>query len=534
MPWRSGGRCRRLGGRGSARSRRTAEMVAAPSTAVATAVEVRSFGIVMRSSVLRRRRRLLESESPSAAADAARGVRPHSDGASARRTDRGATSGRTSLRVDRTCDQPGDVPQVRRRVRPSPGTNTRPAQSQRDRGVPLRRRQPARRRAHGGHRARGRRLALRGGRRSVGAQGRRREPAARGGAGLPRRARRGPGPAGPPARRGLRTRCPCPRRPPRDHAPGLDDPARRRPRPPDLDVAGLRDARPTSRRTTRRCGWSAPTAAGTAAARRRAGRSRPPWRHGGPRRPGRPTHLGGHRFAGTLLALPSGRGAGPARRRFRGRGVQGARGRPGPARSHARGRAGLAPVVQVAELHARAELGARRTPRRSGCARWTATRWCSRAGGVDWAVEVEAHPDRAPAAELRRPGDQARLGVPRAVMGTAQPSDTTTHPGGRMTTTPEEPLNDDDMTTVPGGDPRSAWAAATRTAPTATRPTPTTATPATATRPTPPTATPATVTRTARTRTAPTRTAPTRTARTATPPTRPTGTRPERTRPPQR
>ena len=105
-----------------------------------------------------------------------------------------------------------------------------------------------------------------------------------------------------------------------------------------------------------------------------------------------------------------------------------------------------------------------------------------------------------------------------------------------MTTTPEEPLNDDDMTTAPAGDPQAGLGGgdadgtdgdATDTTDgdadgadgDATDTTDGDASDGDATAPTP---------------TAPTRTARTRTAPTGTPPTRPTGTRPERARPAQR
>ena len=234
---------------------------------------------------------------------------------------------------------------------------TRPAQSQGDRGVPLCRRQPARRRTDGGHRARGRRLAVRGGARPVGPQGRRREPPARGGPGVPRRPRGRPGPAGPPPRRRLGARCPRLRRPPRlDRAPASG----RRPWTTSAGSSTSTSPRcapdgPTSRRTTRplwlvctngrrdRCCAEAgrPIAAALSAR----------W----PEETWETTHLGGHRFAGTLLALPSGLALG---RLDAGSAVAACKeleaGRL--PLGHARGRAGRPPAVQVAELHLRAEL----------------------------------------------------------------------------------------------------------------------------------------------------------------------------------
>ena len=68
------------------------------------------------------------------------------------------------------------------------------------------------------------------------------------------------------------------------------------------------------------------------------------------------THLGGHRFSGTLLALPSGVALG---RLDAGSAVDACAGLEAgrlPARS-VRGRAGLSTAAQVAELHVRAELG---------------------------------------------------------------------------------------------------------------------------------------------------------------------------------
>ena len=68
------------------------------------------------------------------------------------------------------------------------------------------------------------------------------------------------------------------------------------------------------------------------------------------------THLGGHRFSGTLLALPSGIALG---RLDVGSAVEAVTdldaGRLPVA--HARGRAGVPGAAQVAELHLRAELG---------------------------------------------------------------------------------------------------------------------------------------------------------------------------------
>ena len=136
-----------------------------------------------------------------------------------------------------------------------------------------------------------------------------REPAARAGEGVSRGPARRTGPADPPApgsagrgdpgvHRGHRSR----------RVPGRGRPAGRRgrghlagPRPPCRAAPA-----PGSRRTTPRCGWCAPTAAGTVCC---AERGRPiaealaaRW----PEETWETTHLGGHRFAGTLLALPSG------------------------------------------------------------------------------------------------------------------------------------------------------------------------------------------------------------------------------------
>ena len=123
----------------------------------------------------------------------------------------------------------------------------------------------------------------------------------------------------------------------------------------DLDVAGLRDAGPdlpaydgplwlvcTNGRRDRCCAEAGRPIAAALSAR---------W----PEETWETTHLGGHRFAGTLLALPSGLALG---RLDAGSAVAACKeleaGRL--PLDHARGRAGRPPAVQVAELHLRAEL----------------------------------------------------------------------------------------------------------------------------------------------------------------------------------
>jgi len=68
------------------------------------------------------------------------------------------------------------------------------------------------------------------------------------------------------------------------------------------------------------------------------------------------THLGGHRFAGTLLALPSGITLGRLDASAAVEACHELEHGVLPA-AHARGRAGLSGPVQVADLHVRAELG---------------------------------------------------------------------------------------------------------------------------------------------------------------------------------
>ncbi|GAA2139168.1 sucrase ferredoxin [Nocardioides koreensis] len=164
---------------------------------------------------------------------------------------------------------------------------------------------------------------------------------------------------------------------------------------PALDVAGLRDGAPdltsydgplwlvcTNGRRDRCCAETGRPVAAALAAR---------W----PEETWETTHLGGHRFAGTLLALPSGVALG---RLDAGSAVTACKeleaGRL-PTET-VRGRAGRPAVAQVAELHARAELGLDRLD-------------AVRVGSVDgdtvvltagddvWAVEVGRTPT-----ELRR------------------------------------------------------------------------------------------------------------------------------------
>ncbi|MEZ5193437.1 MAG: hypothetical protein R2734_13680 [Nocardioides sp.] len=79
-------------------------------------------------------------------------------------------------------------------------------------------------------------------------------------------------------------------------------------------------------------------------------RRRTRWPHGWPDAPVETTHLGGHRFAATLLApLQRGR-PGPARPGGRRRRGRGAGSRTAAARPHPRPSAGRSPAAQVAEL----------------------------------------------------------------------------------------------------------------------------------------------------------------------------------------
>ena len=253
--------------------------------------------------------------------------------------------------------------------------------------------------------------------RPVGPQGRRREPTARGRPGVPRRPRGRPRAAGPPARRRLRTRCPRLRRPPRRPTPGLDDRARRRARP-----AGPRRRGAARRRRRDLTAYDAPLWLVCTNGRRDRCCAET----------GRPVAAA---LAGALAGGDLGDhapGWPPLRRH------------PARAAVRRRPRAGSTPGSAVAackELEAgripfdtvrgRAGLPGGRPGRRaapaaapmltvwsstdstpSGCARWTATRSLLAAGDDDWAAEVGRTADRAAAAELRRPEDQAGLGVP--------------------------------------------------------------------------------------------------------------------------
>ncbi len=162
------------------------------------------------------------------------------------------------------------------------------------------------------------------------------------------------------------------------------------------------------------------------------------------------SHLGGHRFSGTLLALPAGVVLGrldPASAVEACAALEAGRLPAGLAR----GRAGRPGVAQVAELHLRGELGLDglddvrvvaaqgREVRLDAC-------------GTPYLVEVEQSlgaPRRQSCADLRT--------KPAPVYEVVRWVHDRTHPQPTqedvMTTTPEEPLSDDDMTTAPAGDP---------------------------------------------------------------------------------
>ena len=158
------------------------------------------------------------------------------------------------------------------------------------------------------------------------------------------------------------------------------------------------------------------------------------------------THLGGHRFAGTLLALPSGvtlgrldvasavddctalsQGLFPV--------------------EQARGRAGRTPQAQVAELHLRTELGLDALDAvRTGLP--DDDRVPLTADGVDYTVTV-----RRSEGEPRRQSCSGLGTKPAGVYevtswGREEAALHPCNPGGRMTN--DAPLSDDDMTTGAG------------------------------------------------------------------------------------
>ncbi|GAB3793109.1 sucrase ferredoxin [Nocardioides ungokensis] len=170
----------------------------------------------------------------------------------------------------------------------------------------------------------------------------------------------------------------------------------------DLDVAALRAGRPdlpvhegplwlvcTNGRRDRCCAEAGRPIAAALSAR---------W----PDETWETTHLGGHRFAGTLLALPSGLALG---RLDAGSAVAACKeleaGRL--PLDHARGRAGRPPAVQVAELHLRVELDLDdAAPAETLSVDGDTV--VLRVGGADYSVEIERiliEPRRQSCADLK-------------------------------------------------------------------------------------------------------------------------------------
>ena len=132
------------------------------------------------------------------------------------------------------------------------------------------------------------------------------------------------------------------------------------------------------------------------------------------------THLGGHRFAGTLVALPTGVTLG----RLDAASAVVACGDLAEGSlplDRARGRAGLPGPAQVAELHLRARARRRRARRgaRDGARdRGRRRGGHARRGGRDVAGGRPQPGRRAAPAELRGPQDEGGPGVRRCIMGT--------------------------------------------------------------------------------------------------------------------